>query len=93
MWIKSALGSIGKAFRKAITETSEVFKKVQKDVTNKISTVVNRIVTSKDAPKGTKSKVELRGNQITVEIETPDKAIKKDIHESAEQAEKRLNGA
>lgn len=90
MWIKSALGSIGKAFKKAINETSEVFKKVQKDVTNKISTVVDRIVSSKDTPKGTKSKVELRGNQITVEIETPDKAIKKDIHESAEQAEKKV---
>ena len=88
MWIKSAFGSIGKAFRKAISETGEVFKKVQKDVTDKISTVVNRIVTSKDAPKGTKSKVELRGNQITVEIETPNKAIKDDIRESAKQAEK-----
>lgn len=61
MWIKSALGSIGKAFKKAINETGEIFKKIQKDVTNKISTVVDRIVTSKDAPKGTKSKVELRG--------------------------------
>ena len=88
MWIKSALGSIGKAFRKAINETGEVFKKVQKDVSDKISTVVNRIVTSKDAPKGTKSKVELRGNQITVEIETPNKTIKDDIRESAKQAEK-----
>lgn len=90
MWIKSAFGSIGKAFKKVITETGEIFKKVQKDVTNKISTVVNRIVTSKDAPKGTKSKVEIRGNQITVEIETPDKAIKDDIRESAEQAEKKV---
>ena len=90
MWIKSALGSIGKAFRKAINETGEVFKKVQKDVSDKISTVVNRIVTSKDAPKGTKSKVELRGNQITVEIETPNKAIKDDIRESAKQAEKKV---
>ena len=90
MWIKSALGSIGKAFRKAISETGEVFKKVQKDVSDKISTVVNRIVTSKDAPKGTKSKVELRGNQITVEIETPDKAIKDDIRESGKQAEKKV---
>lgn len=90
MWIKSALGSIGKAFKKAITETGEVFKKVQKDVTDKISTVVKRIVTSRDAPKGTKSKVELKGNQITVEIETPDNAIRKDIHESAEQAEKKV---
>ena len=90
MWIKSALGSIGKAFKTVIGETVKEFKKVQKEVSNKISTVVNRIVTSKDAPKGTKSKVEIRGNQITVEIETPDKAIKKDIHESAEQAEKKV---
>lgn len=90
MWIKSALGSIGKAFRKAINETGEIFKKVQKDVSDKISTVVNRIVTSKDAPKGTKSKVEIRGNQITVEIETPNKAIKDDIRESAKQAEKKV---
>ena len=90
MWIKSALGSIGKAFRKAISETVDVYKKVQKDVSDKISTAVNRIVSSKDAPKGTKSKVELRGNQITVEIETPDNAIRKDIHESAERAEKKV---
>lgn len=88
MWIKSALGSIGKAFRKAIDETVDVYKKIQKDVSDKISTAVNRIVSSKDAPKGTKSKVEIRGNQITVEIETPNKAIKDDIRESAKQAEK-----
>ena len=90
MWIRSALGSIGKAFRKAINETVDVYKKVQKDVSDKISTVVNRIVTSKDAPKGTKSKVEIRGDQITVEIETPNKAIKDDIRESAKQAEKKV---
>ena len=90
MWIKSALGSIGKAFKAVISETVDVYKKVQKEVSNKISTAVNRIVSSKDAPKGTKSKVEIRGNQITVEIETPDKAIKKDIRESAEQAEKKV---
>ena len=90
MWIKSALGSIGKAFRKAINETGEVFKKVQKDVSDKISTAVKRIVTSKDAPKGTKSKVEIRENQIKIEIETPDNAIRKDIHESAERAEKKV---
>lgn len=90
MWIKSALGSIGKAFKKAISETVDVYKKVQKDVSDKISTAVNRIVSSKDAPKGTKSKVEISGNQITVEIETPDKAIKDDIRESAERAEKKV---
>ena len=90
MWIKSAFGSIGQAFKKAISETGEIFKKVQRDVTDKISTAVNRIVSSRDAPKGTKSKVELRGNQITVEIETPDKAIKDDIRESGKQAEKKV---
>lgn len=90
MWIKSALGSIGKAFKKAISETGEIFKKVQRDVSDKISTAVNRIVTSKDAPKGTKSKVEIRGNQISVEIETPNETIRKDIHESAERAEKKV---
>ena len=89
MWIKSALGSIGHAFKQAISETGEIFKKVQKDISDKISTAVTRI-TSKDAPKGTKSKVELRGNQITVEIETPDKAIKDDIRESGKQAEKKV---
>ena len=90
MWIKSAFGSIGQAFKKAISETGEIFKKVQRDVTDKISTAVNRIVSSRDAPKGTKSKVELRGNQITVEIETPDKAIRDDIRESGKQAEKKV---
>lgn len=90
MWIKSAFGSIGQAFKKAISETGEIFKKVQREVSDKISTAVNRIVSSKDAPKGTKSKVELRGNQITVEIETPDKAIKDDIRESGKQAEKKV---
>ena len=90
MWIKSALGSIGQAFKAVISETGEIFKKVQRDVTDKISTAVNRIVSSRDAPKGTKSKVELRGNQITVEIETPDKAIKDDIRESGKQAEKKV---
>lgn len=90
MWIKSALGSIGKAFKKAINETGEIFKKVKKEVSDKISTAVKKIVSSKDAPKGTKSKVEIRGNQITVEIETPNEAIKKDIHESAEKAEKKV---
>lgn len=90
MWIKSAFGSIGKAFKKAISETGAIFKKVQKDVSEKISTVVDRIVSSKDTPKGTKSKVEIRGDQITVEIETPNKAIKDDIRESAEQAERKV---
>ena len=90
MWIKSAFGSIGQAFKKAISETGEIFKKVQKEVSDKISTAVNRIVSSRDAPKGTKSKVELRGNQITVEIETPDKAIRDDIRESGKQAEKKV---
>ena len=90
MWIKSAFGSIGQAFKKAISETGEIFKKVQRDVTDKISTAVNRIVSSRDTPKGTKSKVELRGNQITVEIETPDKAIRDDIRESGKQAEKKV---
>ena len=90
MWIKSALGSIGKAFKAVIGETVKEFKKVQKEVSNKISTAVNRIVSSRDAPKGTKSKVEIRGDQITVEIETPDNAIKKDIRESAEQAERKV---
>lgn len=90
MWIKSAFGSIGQAFKKAISETGEIFKKVQREVSDKISTAVNRIVSSRDAPKGTKSKVELRGNQITVEIETPDKAIKDDIRESGKQAEKQV---
>lgn len=90
MWIKSAFGSIGKAFKKAISETGEIFKKVQKDVSDKISTVVDRIVSSKDTPKGTKSKVEISGDQITVEIETPNKAIKDDIRESAEQAERKV---
>lgn len=90
MWIKSAFGSIGQAFKKAISETGELFKKVQRDVTDKISTAVNRIVSSRDVPKGTKSKVELRGNQITVEIETPDKAIRDDIRESGKQAEKKV---
>lgn len=90
MWIKSAFGSIGQAFKKVISETGEIFKKVQRDVTDKISTAVNRIVSSRDTPKGTKSKVELRGNQITVEIETPDKAIRDDIRESGKQAEKKV---
>ena len=90
MWIKSALGSIGQAFKQAISETGEIFKKVQREVSDKISTAVNRIVSSRDAPKGTKSKVELKGNQITVEIETPDKAIKDDIRESGKQAEKKV---
>lgn len=86
MWIKSAFGSIGKAFKKAI----EGFKEVQKEVTNKIVTAVNRIVESKDTPKGTKSKVDIRENQVTIEIETPNEAIRKDIHESAEKAEKKV---
>ena len=89
MWIKSAFGSIGHAFKEAISEAGEIFKKVQRDISDKISTAVTRI-TSKDAPKGTKSKVEIRGNQITVEIETPDKAIKDDIRESGKQAEKKV---
>ena len=86
MWIKSALGSIGKAFKKAI----ESFNEVKKEVSNKILTAVNRIVESKDTPKGTKSKVEIRENQIKIEIETPDKAIKDDIRKSAEQAERKV---
>lgn len=86
MWIKSAFGSIGKAFKSAI----EGFKKVQKEISDKVLTAVNRIVESKDTPKGTKSKVNFRDNQITIEIETPDNAIRKDIHESAEKTEKKV---
>jgi hypothetical protein len=55
-----------------------------------VTTAVTRIVNSKDAPKGTKSKVDVKENQVIVEIETPDKAIKDDIRESAEQAEKKV---
>ena len=90
MWIKSALGSIGKAVRTAIDKSVESFKKVQREVKQKVSTAVNRIVTSKDAPKGTKSKVDVKENQVIVEIETPNDAIKSDIHESAKQAEKQV---
>ena len=86
MWIKSALGSIGKAFKKAI----ESFNEVKKEVSNKVLSAVNRIVESKDAPKGTKSKVEIRENQIKIEIETPDNAIRKDIHESAKKKKKKV---
>lgn len=86
MWIKSAFGSIGKAFKRAL----EGFKEVQKEVSNKVLTAVNRIVKSKDAPKGTKSEVNISENQISIKIETPDNAIRKDIHESAEQAEKKV---
>lgn len=86
MWIKSAFGSIGKAFKRAL----EGFKEVQKEVSNKVLTAVKKIVTSKDAPKGTKSKVEIRENQISIEIETPNEAIRKDIHESAEKAENKV---
>lgn len=86
MWIKSAFGSIGKAFKKAL----EGFKEVQKEVSNKIINAVNRIVESKDTPKGTKSKVNIRENQISIEIETPNEAIRKDVHESAEKAEKKV---
>ena len=88
MWLKTAFGAIGKAVRKAVDKSVESFRKVQKEVKQKVTTAVNRIVNSKDAPKGTKSKVDVQDNQITVEIETPDNAIRKDIHESAEQAEK-----
>lgn len=90
MWFKTAFGAIGKAVRKAIDKSVESFKKVQKEVKQKVTTAVTRIVNSKDAPKGTKSKVDVRENQVIVEIETPDKAIKDDIHESADQAEQKV---
>lgn len=90
MWLKSTFGAIGKAVRKAIDKSVESFKKVQKEVKQKVTTAVNRIVTSKDAPKGTKSKVDVKENQVIVEIETPDEAIKGDIRESADQAEKKV---
>ena len=87
----SIFGSIGKAIKKAINASvGSFFKKVQKEVSDKISTAVKRIVTSKDAPKGTKSKVDIGENQIRIEIDTPDNAIRKDIHESAEKAEKKV---
>ena len=38
MWIKSAFGSIGHAFKEAISEAGEIFKKVQRDISDKIST-------------------------------------------------------
>jgi hypothetical protein len=90
MWLKSTFGAIGKAVRQAIDKSVESFKKVQKEVKQKVTTAVTRIVNSKDAPKGTKSKVDVKENQVIVEIETPDKAIKDDIRESAEQAEKKV---
>lgn len=89
MWLKTAFGAIGRAVRKAIDKSVENFKKVQKEVKQKVVTAVNRI-TTKDAPKGTKSKVEVKENQITVEIETPNESIRDDIRESAEQAEKKV---
>lgn len=90
MWFKTAFGAIGKAVKKAVDKSVESFKKVQKEVKQKVTTAVTRIVNSKDAPKGTKSKVDVRENQVTVEIETPDKAIRDDIHESATSAEKKV---
>ena len=90
MWLKTAFGAIGKAVRKAVDKSVESFKKVQKEVKQKVTTAVNRIVTSKDAPKGTKSKVDVQENQITVEIETPDNAIRDDIRESGKQAEQKV---
>ena len=90
MWLKTAFGAIGKAVRQAIDKSVESFKKVQREVKQKVTTAVNRIVTSKDAPKGTKSKVDVKENQVIVEIETPNDAIKSDIHESAKQAEKQV---
>lgn len=90
MWLKSTFGAIGKAVRKAIDKSVESFRKVQKEVKQKVTTAVNRIVTSKDAPKGTKSKVDVKENQVIVEIETPDKAIRDDIHESANQAAQKV---
>lgn len=90
MWLKSTFGAIGKAVRKAIDKSVESFKKVQKEVKQKVTTAVTRIVNSKDAPKGTKSKVDVRENQVIVEIETPDKAIKDDIRESAASAEQKV---
>ena len=90
MWLKSAFGAIGKAVRKAVDKSVESFKKVQREVKQKVTTAVNRIVTSKDAPKGTKSKVDVKENQILVEIETPNDAIKDDVRESAKQAEKKV---
>ena len=89
MWLKSVFGAVGRAVRKAIDKSVEDFKKVQKEVKQKVTTVVNRI-TSEGAPKGTKSKVDVKENQITVEIETPDDAIRDDIRESAEQAEQKV---
>lgn len=90
MWLKTTFGAIGKAVRKAVDKSVESFKRVQKEVKQKVTTAVNRIVTSKDAPKGTKSKVDVTENQITVEIETPDEAIKGDVRESAKQAEQKV---
>ena len=90
MWLKKAFGAIGNAVRKAVDKSVESFRKVQKEVKQKVTTAVNRIVTSKDAPKGTKSKVDVKENQITVEIETPNDAIKDDVRESAKQAEKKV---
>jgi len=89
MWLKTAFGAIGKAVRKAIDKSVENFKKVQKEVKQKVTTAVNRIA-SEGAPKGTKSKVDVKENQILVEIETPDEAIKDDVRESAKQAEKKV---
>ena len=90
MWLKSAFGAIGRAVRNAVDKSVESFKKVQREVKQKVTAAVNRIATSKDAPKGTKSKVDVKENQVIVEIETPNDAIKSDIHESAEQAEKKV---
>ena len=90
MWLKSTFGAIGKAVKKAVDKSVKSFKKVQKEVKQKVTTAVTRIVNSKDAPKGTKSKVDVRDNQVVVEIETPDKAIKDDIRESATSAEQKV---
>ena len=90
MWLKSAFGAVGKAVKTAIDKSFENFRKVQKEVKQKVTTAVTRITTSKDAPKGTKSKVDVRENQILVEIETPDVDIKDDIRESAKQAEQKV---
>ena len=90
MWLKTAFGAIGKAVKKAVDKSVESFKKVQREVKQKVTTAVNRIVTSKDAPKGTKSKVDVKENQVIVEIETPNDSIKDDIRESAKKAEQKV---
>lgn len=82
------LGVIGQAVKNAAKKGGQFFRKKIKEIGEDISNAVKRRFET-DAPKGTKSRVNITPESIEVEIETPHKEIKQAVENAGIDAVKK----